>query len=92
TITLGLLLSLSVALNIIQARSQMKAYDISYGDLAKSQTLNNRILSLLESGEIEMAKIALERKIGMNEKILSICMSENCSSRAREILSANPSQ
>jgi len=69
----------------------MKAYDISYGDLAKTQTLNSKILSQLESGNIEMAKNILERKIEVNEKILSICLSKNCSSRARKILSANPS-
>lgn len=76
----------SVIVNVVLAKANLSYFDEAYGNLAQQNLVNSRVRKHLERSEIEAAKEVLDREIESKGSVLSICLMENCSSSAREIL------
>lgn len=86
TITLSILLLVSVALNVIQGRAQLKAFDDIYGDLAKQFLLDSKVLGHINNDQLPQARALLEAEVKNKGTLIYICIEENCSEQAKNIM------
>jgi len=89
--TIGLLcaaLLTSVIANVVLAKANFSYFDMIYGTLAQQHLLNSRVKASLESSDVETAKAILNQEIESKGAILAICLTEDCSSSAKEIMHA----
>lgn len=87
--TIGLLcaaLLTSVIANVVLAKANFAYFDMMYENLAQQHLLNSRVRASLENSDIEEAKAILDQEIESKGAILAICLMENCSSKAKEIM------
>lgn len=81
-------LLVSVITNAVLAKANLSYFDEAYGNLAQQHLVNLRVREHLERSDIEAAKKVLDSEIESKGSVLAICLMENCSSRAKEIMHA----
>lgn len=83
---LSIALLVSVGLNVVVGRANLKYFEKSYEDLARQQVKLIEIRTLLESSDVAEAKRLIDKEIKWKGEVLAICLIEKCSERVEEIL------
>lgn len=76
----------SVIANVVLTKANLSYFDKAYGTLAQQHLMNSRVREYLERSDIEAAKEVLDKELESKGSVLAICLMENCSSRAKEIM------
>lgn len=76
----------SIVVNFFLARANLSYFDRAYGNLAQQYLTNARVRELLEESEVEVAKDLLDQELEFKGAMLAICLMENCSDSAKEIM------
>lgn len=80
------LVLVSVFVNVMLAKANLDYFDEAYGQLAQQYQLNLDVLTQLEKGDVDAAKALLYQEVEAKGPVLAICMMEDCSSRAEQVL------
>lgn len=77
-ITLSILLAVSVALNVSFFQRLIKQNDREMVSISENMKFDDRVLYLLEKGEIESAKSILSEYVGNRALIVGLCIEDEC--------------
>lgn len=78
-----------MTLNVIIGRANLNYFETSYADLAKEQVKYMELQSFLKNKQIENAIKLVNDEVEWRGSVLAICLMEDCSERARDILQAS---
>ena len=86
---LSIALVASLAANFLFGRASLNYFDKSYEELAKSYLVNLELLALIENGRVEEAKQKLYEISGAQAFIIGLCLADECSIGALDVMSSS---
>ena len=83
---LSVMLLASVVANIALTKANIQYFEEIYRTMAEQHILNSKVRSQIAKGDIEAAKGLLDREIKEKGALIAICVMEDCSSAAKDVM------